>query len=414
MELILGLFIIWPFLGFLISVFIPKQQERALFIVSYINTGIHLFASLTFVIWWVWQGATPINVQEISLYQEGDYNFFIDLYFDGTTAVYSLISSFLTAVVAKFSRYYLHREVAYKRFFYILSLFFTSIQIIILSGNFETLFIGWEVLGVSSFLLIAYYRHRFLAIRNALKVFVMYRIADVFLLIVMWLSHHLWHANITFVQLNNSELVQEHIQEHWYLGLLISIAILGAAAVKSAQLPFSSWLPKAMEGPTPSSAIFYGSVAVHIGAYLLMRTAPFWSSMIEVKMVIIAVGLLSAVVSTIRARVQPSVKGQIAYFAIAQIGLIFIEIALGLKVLAWIHLSVHAILRSYQLLISPSIVTYKIREQFARKRKQLNRREYKWHRIFRNTLFVYGISGSNFWGNSAQTHCPPYSLVYYT
>jgi len=93
---------------------------------------------------------------------------------------------------------YLHKEPGYKRFFTTFLVFFISVQIIVLAGNFETLFIGWEILGVSSFLLIAYYRHRYLPVRNGLKVFSIYRIADVGILITMWLSHHLWHENITF------------------------------------------------------------------------------------------------------------------------------------------------------------------------------------------------------------------------
>jgi NADH:ubiquinone oxidoreductase subunit 5 (subunit L)/multisubunit Na+/H+ antiporter MnhA subunit len=84
----------------------------------------------------------------------------------------------------------------------------------------------------------------------------------------MWMSHHLWHENITFLKLSNYEMVHEHLQSHSFIGVFISIMILVSAAAKSAQLPFSSWLPRAMEGPTPSSAIFYGSLSVHLGVFL--------------------------------------------------------------------------------------------------------------------------------------------------
>ena len=180
----------------------------------------------------------------------------------------------------------------------------------------------------------------------------------------MWMTHHLWHANITFAKLNDYELVNEHLQSHSIIGVLISLAILLTAAAKSAQLPFSSWLPRAMEGPTPSSAIFYGSLSVHLGVFLLLRTFPFWEHQFSVRILIALLGLSTSIVATLIARVQSSVKSQIAYSSIAQIGLIFIEIAAGFENLALFHFAGNAFLRTYQLLVSPSVVSYLIREQF--------------------------------------------------
>src|SRR5205085_323664 len=148
-------------------------------------------------------------------------------------------------------------------------------------------------------------------------------------ILAMWLTHHLFHANVTFQQLSNYEIVHEHLQSHTLVGVGISLAILVAAAAKSAQLPFSSWLPRAMEGPTPSSAIFYGSLAVHLGAFLLMRTFPFWEQQVSVRILIAVVGLGTTIIATGIARVQSSIKSQIAYASIAQIGLIFTELEAG-------------------------------------------------------------------------------------
>jgi NADH:ubiquinone oxidoreductase subunit 5 (subunit L)/multisubunit Na+/H+ antiporter MnhA subunit len=267
-------------------------------------------------------------------------------------------------MVTLYSRTYLHREAGYKRFFNTTLFFYLGYSITTLSGNLETLFVGWEILGISSFLLISFYRERYLPVKNAVKVFSIYRIGDVGLILAMWASHHLWGQNITFFQLNNAELVHEHLLQHSFIGVFISSMILLSAAAKSAQLPFSSWLPRAMEGPTPSSAIFYGSLSVHIGAFLLLRTFPFWEYQSSVRILIIALGLLTAIIATGIARVQSSVKSQIAYASIAQIGLIFIEIALGFESLALFHFAGNAFLRTYQLLVSPSVVSYLIREQF--------------------------------------------------
>ena len=150
----------------------------------------------------------------------------------------------------------------------------------------------------------------------------------------MWASHHLWHENISFMKLNNFELVHNHLLEHSIIGFFISIMILVAAAAKSAQLPFSSWLPRAMEGPTPSSAIFYGSLSVHLGVFLLLRTFSFWEHQISVRILIGILGLTTSIIASLIARVQSSIKSQIAYSSIAQIGIIFIEVALGWEDLA--------------------------------------------------------------------------------
>jgi NADH:ubiquinone oxidoreductase subunit 2 (subunit N) len=258
----------------------------------------------------------------------------------------------------------MHREEGYKRFFMNLTFFFIGFNIVVLAGNFETLFIGWEILGISSFLLIAFYRNRYLPVKNAVKVFSIYRIGDLGILLAMWLSHHFWHVNISFNELNHHELVVEHWTEQSAVGVAIALMILITAMAKSAQFPFSSWLPRAMEGPTPSSAIFYGSLAVHIGVFLLLRTAHFWEAQDIVRWIIGIVGLMTAGIATVIARVQGSIKSQLAYSSSAHIGLMFIELSLGWYDVVLIHFAGNAFLRTYQLLVSPSVVTYLIKEQF--------------------------------------------------
>ena len=288
----------------------------------------------------------------------------------------------------------MHNEKGYRRFFSNILVFFFGYNIIIMAGNFETLFLGWEVLGVSSFLLIAYYRDRYLPVKNAVKVFSIYRLGDVGLILAMWLSHHFWHENITFAKLADTGLVHSHIAHHQTLAMSISLVILLTASIKSAQFPFSSWLPRAMEGPTPSSAIFYGSLAVHIGAFLLMRTSPFWQDLVAFKVILILVGASTMFTSTLTARVQSSIKAQIAYSSIAQIGLMFIEIALGLEVFALIHFAGNAFLRSYQLLISPSLVTYKIRDQFFNFIPK-DKKENMWGKKWQYTLYMLSLKEWN-------------------
>lgn len=364
MTLVIQFFVFFPLLGFLISLLIPRREENLLSRISYFTIGTHMVVAQGFIIYWLIQGLPTLDVKDLVLYRSADYEFFIDFMFDKVTAVYLFVGSTLAFLVTMYSRYYLHREQGYKRFFNTILFFYVGYNVVIFAGNLETMFLGWEILGITSFLLIAFYRDRYLPVKNAVKVFSIYRIGDIGLILAMWMSHHLWHENITFIKLNNADLVSEHLQAHTWIGVFISLMILLSAAAKSAQFPFSSWLPRAMEGPTPSSAIFYGSLSVHIGVFIMLRTFPFWDYQLSVRIATGLLGLTTAIIATGIARVQSSVKSQVAYSSIAQIGLIFIEMALGFRDLALFHFAGNAFLRTYQLLVSPSVVSYLIREQF--------------------------------------------------
>lgn len=395
MILFLPTFILLPLFGFLVSLLIPKHKEVAISKVAVSFIVIQLFAAVIYVILWLTGDASLINVKEVVLYKTDGYEFFIDLFFDRVTAVYLVVGALLTLMITVYSRYYLHREQGYKRFFNTILFFYLGYNIIIFSGNLETMFIGWEVLGLSSFLLIAFYRDRFLPVKNAVKVFSIYRIGDVGMLLAMWLSHHLWHENITFLKLNNAELVSSHLLEHSAYGVFIAMMFLLSASVKSAQFPFSSWLPRAMEGPTPSSAIFYGALSVHIGVFLMIRTFPFWENQLVVRFIIVLMGSTTAFIAFHTARVQSSIKAQIAYASISQIGIIFIEVAMGFEVLALIHFAGNAFLRSYQLLVSPSVVTYLIREQFYNYTPPKAVAEDSWPKKIKHSIYILSLKEWN-------------------
>ncbi len=370
-----------PLFGFLLSLFIKKSKEQALSVISYTTAALQLILVLIYGISWLSHGSSPAQFKELSVYSSENYEFFIDFLVDKLTLVFALLGASLTFLITIYSRYYLHREDGYKRFFNTILFFNLGYTLIIFSGNMETLFIGWEILGVSSFLLIAFYRERLLPVKNALKVFSVYRIGDIGIILAMWLLHHLWHSNITFLEMNASVRLNAELAGTSAIGLTTAFLFYISAAAKSAQLPFSSWLPRAMEGPTPSSAIFYGSMSVHIGAFLLLRTMHFWENQLVFKVFLISAGLLTALITSAISRVQSSIKSQIAYASIAQIGLIFVEIAFGLENLALIHILGNAFLRTYQLLISPSVVSYKIREQLYQANSDQQKKSRFWQQF---------------------------------
>ena len=398
MNELLQYFILLPFLGFIISLFLPESKEKAISWTAFGTVFLQLIGLVAFIIFWIIDGAKDLNLLELSILKTAHYEFFIDFYFDQISAVYLFIGALLTSMITTYSRYYLHREKGYKRFFNTVLFFFFGYNLAILSGNFETLFIGWEIIGISSFLLIAFYRERYLPVKNAFKVFSIYRIGDVGLLLAMWASHHLFHENITFMKLNNYELVNEHLQNHSIIGIFIALCLACAAAAKSAQIPFSSWLPRAMEGPTPSSAIFYGSLSVHLGVFLMLRTFPFWEHQTTMRFAIGLMGLTTSLAASVMARVQSSVKSQVAYSSISQIGIIFIEIALGFETLALIHFAGNAFLRTYQLLVSPSVVSYLIRDQFYNFKPREKAIEDSYPKKIEYTLYILALKEFNLEG----------------
>ncbi len=395
MNTVLNFFILIPFIGFFISLFIPGKKELILSRTAFFTVGLHLIGFFVFLGFWIANDQKTLDLKDIVILKTDNYEFFIDFCFDKITAVYFFVGASLTFMVTIYSKAYLHREIGYKRFFNTILFFYLGYNIAIFAGNLETLFIGWEILGITSFLLIAFYRNRYLPVKNAIKVFSIYRIGDVGLILAMWACHHLFHGNITFLQLKNDELISHFLENPTIIGAFVALMILLTAAAKSAQLPFSSWLPRAMEGPTPSSAIFYGSLSVHLGVFLLLRTYELWEHQTSVRVVIVLLGLTTSIIASLIARVQSSVKSQIAYGSISQIGLIFIEVALGFENLALIHFAGNAFLRTYQLLVSPSIVSYLIREQFYNYKPRLHSFEDRWPKKIEYSIYLLSIKEWN-------------------
>lgn len=395
MSEVLQLFILLPLAAFLTSLALPGKRERMISNVALASLGMHFLGIVIFTGYWLFNDYPVLDRKHIVLFESPTIEIFINFYFDKITAVFAIVGSFIALLVGIFSRYYIHRDEGFKRFFNTVLFFFLGYNMVVFAGNFESLFLGWEILGVCSFLLISFYRDRYLPVKNGLKVISVYRLGDVCLILTMWMSHQVWHQNITFNQLNDAVLVAQQVAEYPSYILFISVMVLIAAATKSAQLPFSSWMPRAMEGPTTSSAVFYGALSIHLGVFLLLRTSPYWESITLVKILIIIVGLCTSVIASMIATVQSTVKTQIAYASITQIGLIFVEVALGFHILALIHFAGNAFLRTYQLLVSPSVLSYLIHNMVFNFKGKAPSTEPTFANRIRNTFYMLSIKEWN-------------------
>ena len=299
------------------------------------------------------RGFTAQVVHLGRLFAVGHHAATVELVADGLSVPYVCFSTGLCALVNAFAGKYLHREPGFTRFFILLALFGTGMNLMVLSGSIDVLFAGWEFLGISSALLIGFFHERRNAVDAALRAFVTYRICDVGLFGASVVIHRATGTG-DFATLFSGDWPHATCLVTGPTAVAITLLIAFAALGKSAQVPFSGWLPRAMEGPTPSSAIFYGALSIHAGAYVLLRCESLLDAAPLTAWLLVAIGVGTALHASIVGSVQTDLKSMLAYASMTQAGIILAEIGLGFRWLPLIHVVSHAIFRSLQILRSPS------------------------------------------------------------
>ncbi|MEZ6125969.1 MAG: proton-conducting transporter membrane subunit [Planctomycetaceae bacterium] len=286
------------------------------------------------------------------------FHFHLKFVFDRLSVPFVILTFVLCGTIGAFASRYLHREPGFHRFFMCFAFFLLGMIVTSLAGTIETLFFGWELVGLSSALLVAFFHDRVNPVRNGFRVWSVYRIADAAFLVAAITMHHLTGEGDFDVLMGSGPWPYGQVTTMTETSaLLVGLLLLFAAAGKSALVPFSGWLPRAMEGPTPSSAVFYGSLSVHLGAFLLLRVSPILALSAPLRIIVVAVGIASAIFGAVTARVQSDIKSALAFASLTQVGIIVAEIGLGLHYLALVHIIGHACLRTLQLLRAPSLLS---------------------------------------------------------
>ena len=285
------------------------------------------------------------------------YHFSVKFVFDRLSVPFVILSFVLCGTIGAFANRYMHRERGFNRFFVLYALFLTGMVVTSLSGTIETLFAGWELVGLSSALLVAFFHERPAPVRNGLRVWVVYRISDAALLLASVVLHHLKGEGDFDKLLGMRPWPEGAAVLGGSEALLVGLLLLVAAAGKSALVPFSGWLPRAMEGPTPSSAVFYGALSVHLGAFLLLRVGPILDMSPWLAAAVVAAGLSTAVFAAVTGRVQTDIKSALSFASLTQVGIIVAEIGFGLRYIALVHILGHACLRTLQFLRAPTLLT---------------------------------------------------------
>ena len=278
----------------------------------------------------------------------------IEFLVDRRSLAFAALSTAIAGVVSAFSNRYLHRESGYNRYFVLLAMFVMGMLLVALAGNVAVLFIGWELVGLSSALLVAFFQERPAAVSNAFRVISVYRISDAALLSAAVLLRHVAGSGSLSLLFGAGAASSGSLTTA--NATIIAVLLIVAVACKSALLPFSSWLPRAMEGPTPSSAVYYGSLSIHAGCFLLLRAAPLLEQAPAARVLAGVLGAATAVFAAGTTRVQSDVKSSLAYASLTQVGLIVVEIAIGWYTFAFIHLAGHACFRLLQFLSAPNVL----------------------------------------------------------
>jgi NADH-quinone oxidoreductase subunit L len=303
-------------------------------------------------------GRPPGAVHMFDWFQVGTYTFSFGAIVDELSAGMLVMATAIIGLISRFAENYLHREPGFVRFYLLLLLFTVGMTTLVSSSSYDQLFIGWELVGITSVLLIAYFHERHGPVKASLRVLATYRFADVGLLLGAVYLHQALHHHGANIAFSGSD--PEHAWPKGTFGLepgeadVVVLLFLLACAGKSALFPLGGWLGRAMEGPTPSSALFYGALSVHGGVYLMLRSAPILEEAHYAPMVVVAVGALTAAYGSIVSRVQSDVKNALAFSTMSQLGLMYVFIGLGWYRLAAVHLFGHAILRAWQMLRTPS------------------------------------------------------------
>lgn len=335
------------------------------------------------------------SVLELALgswYSGAGYDFRIDLIVDGLSVAVSLLVSLLLLATSRFSINYLHREPGFVRFFLLMLLFAAGMQVLVFAGNLELMFVGWEVVGMTSVLLVGFFHERQGPVKAATRVLITYRLCDVGLLIAGVALHRWLHTS--------DWLAAEHAAAAGALAwspTLVGLGLVFAAMGKSAQFPVGGWLPRAMEGPTASSAVFYGGLSVHAGVYLLLRAAPLLEHSWTARIAMITVGLVTAIMAALSSQVSADAKSSVAWATASQVGLMFVEVGLGLYTLATLHLIAHALLRYYQFLRTPSALQDALARRAALGRTEADEGAIRWEALgVRTRRYLYRMSIERF------------------
>ena len=323
----------------------------------------------------------------------GDLTINLAYLVDPLTCAMLLVVTGVGFLIHVYSVAYMHGEDGFTRFFTYMNLFMVSMLLLVMGNNYAVLFIGWEGVGLCSYLLIGYYYEKVSAAKAASKAFVVNRIGDAGFLLAIFLVF------INFKTLDYTKVFAQVGQLSPEMATAIALCLLVGAIGKSAQIPLYTWLPDAMEGPTPVSALIHAATMVTAGVYMIVRNHAIFDLSPTALGVVGLIGGSTALFAATIGLVQTDIKRVLAYSTVSQLGYMFLGCGIGAYTAAIFHLMTHAFFKALLFLSAGSVIHALAGEQDIRKMGGLSHRIPWTHKLFFiGTIAIAGIPPfAGFW-----------------
>jgi NADH-quinone oxidoreductase subunit L len=356
MSLYLLLLLIIPFVGF-IGLF--SLQKRANPWAGYVGTGLSVIGmGCSLVI--LSQSLHQSQVFAVEWFSVNGKPIMLSFFVDNQTLLMLVVVHLVAILVQVFSISYIHEDPARWRYFAFLQLFVFSMLGIVLAGSLLLMYVFWELVGLSSYLLIGFWYERPRAVWAAKKAFLLNRIGDAgFLMGILLLFWHFGTTEFSVLMSQNGALSSSSSLLFTGIGILLFCGAIG----KSAQFPLSDWLPDAMEGPTPVSALIHAATMVAAGIFLLGRIHPFLTP--DALIVVTIIGTITMAVGAYNAVFQTDIKKLLAYSTVSQLGLMVMGMGVGAKEAALFHLMTHAFFKA-GLFLCAGVIIHAVHTQDTR------------------------------------------------
>jgi NADH-quinone oxidoreductase subunit L len=353
MEKLVTLIPLFPLAGFLYIIFFGKSLSKTL--IGGIASGAILLSFITSILVFSTQmhGAKPTVVKAFDWIQAGALDIDISFLVDPLSCIYLLFITGVGFLIHVYSTGYMHDDEGFNRFMAYLNLFVFFMLILVLGSSFVTLFIGWEGVGVCSFMLIGFWYKDMKNNDAAKKAFIINRIGDLGLILGMCLIfNYAGSLNFSELFIEGSSGLSMPTDVATTAAILLFIGAMG----KSAQIPLHTWLPDAMAGPTPVSALIHAATMVTAGIYMVARCNGLFDSSETASTLVAWAGMLTAIMGATIALTQNDIKKVLAYSTVSQLGLMFVALGLGAYSTAVFHVITHAFFKALLFLGSGSVI----------------------------------------------------------
>jgi NADH-quinone oxidoreductase subunit L len=335
-------------------------------------TGLSFLCTL--VIFFELLGREPEERSEVSTawtwLTAGDLRFDAEILIDPLSVFMMLVVSGVGFLILAYAIGYMHGDEEERRYHAYKALFIFSMLLLVQAGNLLLLLAGWGMVGLSSYLLINFWHRRREAVAAGKKAFIMNAVGDAtFALALFILIQQIGSLDFATVFAEAPEALGENTT----LAVLVALGLLGGAVAKSAQIPLHTWLPDAMEGPTPVSALIHAATMVTAGVYLIARTSPLFELAVDVRDLAGVLGAVTLLVAGLVALVQTDIKRVIAYSTMSQIGYMFVGVGLGAYGAGLFHLMTHAFFKALLFMAAGVVIHALAGEQDIRRMGGLGR-----------------------------------------